>query len=158
MTQIFLASQHERHAVQDLVQRTARLLDREDLDGWLALFDLNGEYELTAYSTELRRDLVWWKSDRAALQKILAEVTQHVRDPAHRRRVLGPAVIEFTADQAYAESAFAVYRTTREGETSLYAVGRYEDSLVRASDRWLYRTHRVVLDTRMLEMFTHLPL
>ena len=41
---------------------------------------------------------------------------------------------------------------------ALYAAGRYEDELVREGGRWRYASHRCVLDTRMLETGTHLPL
>lgn len=144
---------------QALVQRTARLLDQEDLDGWLALFEADGVYEIASYSPELRLPQSWWRSDAAGLGKILAEVPQHVRDPARRRRVVGAGVVEIEDGRARVESPFAVYRTTPEGETSLYVVGRYEDMLARAADgAWRYRTHRAVLDTRVLDAFTHLPL
>jgi 3-phenylpropionate/cinnamic acid dioxygenase small subunit len=149
----------EQLEVQRLIQQTAKLLDAEDLTAWLNLFDASGEYEVTAYSPELRRTLTWWKADHAALQKTLAEVPRHVRDPARRLRVLTPTVVRIEGDEAYADSPFAVYRTTPEGATSLYVVGRYQDTLVRSpSGHWLYRRHHVTLDTRMLDAFTHLPL
>jgi 3-phenylpropionate/cinnamic acid dioxygenase small subunit len=149
----------EQLEIQGLIQQTAKLLDAEDLTGWLNLFDASGEYELTTYSPELRRTLTWWKADHGALQKTLAEVPRHVRDTARRLRVLTPNVVRIGGDEAYADSPFAVYRTTPEGESSLYVVGRYQDTLMRSpSGDWLYRRHHVILDTRMLDAFTHLPL
>ncbi|MGV3656235.1 MAG: nuclear transport factor 2 family protein [Noviherbaspirillum sp.] len=123
------------------------------------IFDAGGEYEMTAFSTELRKPLTWWKADFPTLEKTLAEVPQHVRDPARRLRVLGPAQIRIEGDEAHAECAFAVYRTSTDGVSSLYVVGRYQDTLVRtAPGQWRYRNHRVALDTPMLDAFTHLPL
>jgi len=146
-------------AAQQLVQRTAKLLDDEDLNGWLALFDSQGSYEISAYSPELRQPQVWWQSDLTALGKTLAEVPRHVRDPARRRRVVGAGTFNVDNDVVRMESAFSIHRTTPEGESSLYAVGRYEDVLVRSpGGEWRYRLHRVLLDTRVLDAFTHLPL
>lgn len=148
----------ELHA-QRLVQQTADFLDREDLDAWLELFDSQGCYEITSYSRELGRPQLWWQSDFAALTRILAEIPQHVRDPARRRHIVGAGVATIEDGQARVESPFSIYRTLPQGESSLYVVGRYEDTLVRdAAGKWRYRRHRAVLDTRVLSAFTHLPL
>jgi hypothetical protein len=47
---------------------------------------------------------------------------------------------------------------TPTGETSLFAVGRYLDELVRVGSGWRFSVHRVQLETRVLDAFTHLPL
>jgi 3-phenylpropionate/cinnamic acid dioxygenase small subunit len=145
--------------LQALIHRTAALLDAEDLDGWLALFDEAGEYRLSAFSTELNKTLVWWQADVDALRKTLAEVRDHVRDPARRLRVVMASPLEVVGNEAHCLSSFSVYRSSPAGESSLYVVGRYRDVFVRREGgAWRYRSHQVELDTRMLDMFTHLPL
>jgi 3-phenylpropionate/cinnamic acid dioxygenase small subunit len=148
----------DRQAVLDLMHATADLLDNEKLDEWLELFDEGAEYELGAYSPEIRRETSWWKVDRATLGKQLAEVRQHVRDPARRRHVLGLPLIDLNGDRARAVCAFSIFRTLPDGTSSLYVVGRYEDGFVKKAGRWLYASHKVVADTRVLDSFTHLPL
>lgn len=148
----------DRLAIQDFVHRSAALLDDEKLDEWIGLFDDNGTYELCAYSPEIRKWMIWWKSDRASLAAQLKEVNQHVRDPASRRRVVGTPMVEIRGDRARAVSPFAVYRTTPDGSTNLYLVGRYEDQLMKKSGVWLYVEHKAITDTRMLESFTHIPI
>lgn len=146
-------------ALQRVIQRTASLLDAEDLAGWLELFDPDASYRIVAASSELGKPLIWWKSDVPTLQKTLKEVPRHVRDPARRLRVLGPALIQVRGGEATAESAFCVYRTLPSGESSLYLVGRYKDEFKRApSGEWRYRLHEVQAATRVLDAFTHLPL
>jgi 3-phenylpropionate/cinnamic acid dioxygenase small subunit len=146
-----------REDIRDLVARTASLLDAEDFDGWLGLFDADGTYEMRAYSTEIRRWMLWQHSDRDTLARMLSEVGDHVRDPATRRHVVGYPIIGLDADQSRVTSNFSLYRTTPEGKSSLYMVGCYQDRLVRRGDAWLYAEHTVVVDTRMLDMFTHIP-
>jgi len=51
-----------------------------------------------------------------------------------------------------------VYRTTEDGRTGLYVVGRTVDTLIKTGARWLFRERRIILDTRMLEVHTHMPL
>jgi anthranilate 1,2-dioxygenase small subunit len=89
---------------------------------------------------------------------MLEDVGQHVRDSGRRLHVVSPLAIAVAGNRATARSQFAVMRTRQDGETHLYVAGRYEDELVKRGDRWLYASHRVILDTRMLETFTHLPL
>jgi len=148
----------DRLLIQELVNRTASLLDAEKLDDWLSLFDEDSAYELTAYSPEIRKWMTWWKSDRQALAKQLKDLGQHVRDPATRRRVVGAPLIDLDGNGAHAVSSFAIYRTMSDGQSSLYMVGRYEDDLVKKSSAWFYKLHRVVADTRLLDSFTHVPL
>lgn len=153
-----LASWRDEQAVRDLVARTAVRLDREDFSGWLELFDAGAEYELCAYSAEIRRAMSWWKSGRAALEKQLREIPQHERDTASRLHVLGPVLVELEGDHAHAQTPFALFRTMPDGESTLYVVGRYEDEALKTSGTWLYTRHRAVLETRVLDAFTHVPL
>jgi 3-phenylpropionate/cinnamic acid dioxygenase small subunit len=147
----------DREAIRDLVQKTAMLLDEEKFTEWLAAFDAEGTYQLSAYSSEIRRWMTWWHSDRPTLEKMLKEVGQHVRDPARRRHVVGGALVTLEGERAQAVSHFSLYRTTPEGQSSLYMVGRYEDLLVKRAGRWRYAAHKVIADTRMLDSFTHIP-
>ena len=66
--------------------------------------------------------------------------------------------MDLNGDRASAITPFAIYRTTPEGHSSLYMVGRYEDALIKKSGAWLYTLHRVITDTRLLESFTHIPI
>ncbi len=153
------AATHDYLAIQRVVQRTAALLDAEDLTGWLQLFDASSTYEIRAYSTELSRTMSWWKSSMADLTRTLGEVPRHVRDPARRLRVLSPALVELDAGQALADTPFCVYRTLPAGESSLFLVGRYKDVLRRNdAGEWRYLQHHVELDTRVWDAFTHLPI
>lgn len=153
-----LGSYLDKQAITDLVHVTASLLDSENFDGWLALFDEHSEYELTVYSPEIRKQMSWWKSDRDSLEKILKEIPKHVRDPGRHLHVVTPALVEVSGDSARAISSFAAFRTTPDGETRVHVVGRYEDTLVKKAERWLYVLHKVVLETRLLQGFAHVPI
>ena len=86
--------------VQQFIQRTAALLNAEKLSEWLEQFHSDGLYEITAYSTELGKELAWWKQELPLLQKTISEVPRHVRDPAKRLHVLGPPLVSVTGDAA----------------------------------------------------------
>jgi 3-phenylpropionate/cinnamic acid dioxygenase small subunit len=153
-----IAAWRDEQSVRDLVAITATRLDLEDLAGWLALFDEHAVYEITAFSPEIRRMMTWWKSERAALEKVVEEIPRHERDPARRLHLLGPISVTLETDRGSAQAPFAIYRTLPDGTTSLYVVGRYEDAVVKRDGAWRYSGHRAVLETRVLDAFTHLPL
>lgn len=148
----------EKDSVREQIMMTARLLDEEDLQGWLETFHEDGVYEMAAYGTEIGAEMVWWRSTHGELTKILAEAPDHVRDQSRRLHLVSPVTVEVKADFAEALSHFQITRTNPDGVSSLYVAGRYEDRLIKSDGRWLYELHRVVLDTRMLDTFTHLPL
>lgn len=147
----------EIEAIRFLIARTASLLDEEDFESWVALFAGDGTYEMSAYSTEIRRWMTWQLSDKSTLASMLGDVKEHVRDQAKRRHVMGFPQVEVDGAVATATAAFSLFRTSPEGQTSLYMVGSYEDRLVKSGRTWLYREHKVIIDTRMLDMFTHVP-
>jgi 3-phenylpropionate/cinnamic acid dioxygenase small subunit len=144
--------------VSSLIRETAVRLDREDLEGWFELFAQNASYELNSYSPELRAQTVWWRADRGELEKQLGEVHEHVRDPARRLHLVTPMSVTIAGGQVTALSHFVIYRTLPSGESALFAVGRYEDEFVLENGCWRYAVHRAVLETRVLDAFTHLPL
>ena len=148
----------DREAARELVQRTAMLLDAEDFDAWVKLFDDDGIYELTAYSTEIRRWMTWQSSDRVTLDKMLKEVNEHVRDAAQRRHIVGMPLVEIDGNEARVRSNFSLFRTLPDGQSSLYMIGQYDDRIVKRSGVWLYAVHKVIADTRILDSFTHTPI
>lgn len=148
----------EREAIRELIGATAAALDAEDLVRWIELFAPEAQYEISAYSREIRANMSWWKTARPDLDRMLEDIPQHVRDTARRLHIVSPISIALAGDRATARSQFVVLRTQDDGETRLYVAGRYEDALVKSRGEWRYERHRVILDTRMLEAFTHLPL
>ena len=125
---------------------------------WIDLFAADSEYELVTYGPEIKARMTWWKSTRDKLKGVLNEVPEHVRDTGQRRHLVTPVSISIADNSASAESNFVVVRTNPEGNSEVYAAGRYEDELVNDDGQWRYAVHRCVLDTRMLGTGTHVPL
>ena len=98
------------------------------------------------------------KLNKDELAKRMTLVPNYVLDTAKRIHMVSNISIKFHGKAATVRSNFVVYRTTEAGRTSLYAVGHSEDEIVESSGSWLFQKRRVVLDTRLLEVHTHLPL
>jgi 3-phenylpropionate/cinnamic acid dioxygenase small subunit len=66
-------------------------------------------------------------------------------------------MLKLESDEGRVTSHFSLFRTMPDGQSSLYMVGRYEDQIVNRSGAWRYASHKVIVDTRMLDAFTHIP-
>ena len=149
----------DHQAIVELLMKAAILLDEGRFLDWADLFDENGQYEMLFKSEEIGgvEDYLM-KLEKAELVKVLSLLPNHVVDTAKRLHIVSNAMIELNGKTAESRSNFTVYRTGEKGKTTLYAVGHCEDSLVKENGRWLFLKRRIVLDTRMLETHTHMPL
>ena len=148
----------EREAIRDLIARSGRLLDTEAFEDFVALFAPDGLYEMKAYSPEIGRDMTWLSADRDELAGLLEELAEHVRDPSTRAHIISVDRIDLDGDDARARATFVVFRTDPRGETTLYAVGRYDDDLVRHNGAWRLRRRTVTPQTRLFSTPTPTPL
>lgn len=57
-----------------------------------------------------------------------------------------------------ARSNFTVYRTMEDGQTALFALGRYLDRLIDTADGLRFTERRVILDSRRIDVLLVLPL
>jgi 3-phenylpropionate/cinnamic acid dioxygenase small subunit len=149
----------DKEAIRDLLQAAAWLRDSErSWSQWLALFAEEATYEVTAHSSEIKASMQWFCVDgRDALKSWMEEVPTHVRDVAQRLHIVSPITIDAQGDQAQSLSYFSLFRTMLDGETHLYAVGHYEDHLVKRNGQWRFLKRTVKLHTRVLETGSHVP-
>jgi methanesulfonate monooxygenase small subunit len=152
-------SLEDKEAIRDLLQAAAWLLDGERAwPQWLDLFAEEATYEVRAESSEIKAGMQWFYLDnREALKSWMDEVPTHVRDMAQRLHIVAPITIDVQGDQAQSLSSFSLFRTTLDGETRLYAVGQYEDHLLKRNGHWRFLKRTVRLHTRVLETGSHVP-
>jgi methanesulfonate monooxygenase small subunit len=149
-----------RSLVEDLVYRAALLLDAREFPAFLDLCQSDFRYLVSAYSPEIRKDMVWLDHDRAGLQALFETLPRHNSDHALLTRHVTVYLLDLAPDRVSAAvvSALQVFRTTLDGgATELFAVGKIHDTirLVDGAAR-LVRRH-IKLDTRMLGIGSHIP-
>ena len=149
-----------RETIRTLISRSAKYLDDRRYSDFIKLFVKKGKYILEAESDEIGRSMTWLEMSRDELADLLKESPQHVHDLAERIHLVSLDEITFdnSCEAAQASSAFAVFRTDTTGVTQVYAVGRYDDRLVRSGDVWRIRERRVKVQTRMFRTPTPTPL
>ena len=148
----------EREKIRSLILKSARLLDSERFDDYVALYADNARYAMCARSPEIGRDMTWFDADRGGLLELFAELPRHVLDSAERSHLVSVEDVRVNGTGASAESNFVVFRTDPRGETQLFAVGRYEDALQRDGDEWRIKQRTVRLTTRLFATPTPTPL
>ena len=121
----------DRAAIQDVLLRYARGVDRRDLDLVASCFTPNAAYE-GALACGTIADALARLRDRMAR----SESTMHF---------IGNQLIEINGDTASSETyAIAYHRLTEGAEAKLLTVGvRYLDELTREGDEW--RIHRRIV-------------
>ena len=154
-----MANPEQRQAIEELVYRSCLALDDRDFKGFLALCDDEFRYTITAYSPEIRRDMVWLDHDRKGLDTLLTNLPRHNSDHSPITRHATVYTVDADGDgAAKVVSALQVFRTQLDGGASeLFAVGRFIDTvkLNGAAPRLAKRV--VKLDTRLLGYGYHIP-
>ena len=141
----------DRTAVTDLIYQSGVLLDEEKYSDWLKLCRADFRYRITAYSHEIRKEMVWLEHDLPGLDARFTDIPNHVVYWGKYRRHVGMCEeIERVNGRAMMESSVIVYHTDLKGDSSLFAVVKYRDAVTVDGDKPLLADREVQLDTRFL--------
>lgn len=148
----------QRQAIEELVYRSCLALDARDYKGFLDLCDEEFRYTVSAYSPEVRKDMVWLDHDRKGMETLFANLPKHNSDHSPITRHATVYTVEMGEGEAKAVSALQVFRTQLDGgATELFAVGRFHDT-VKLEGGGAKLARRVVrLETRQLGYGYHIP-
>jgi len=148
----------DRHAIEELVYKSCMLLDAKDFAGYLELCDDQFHYTVSAYSPEIRKEMVWLDHDKGGMKLLFDNLPKHNSDhsPLHRHATV--YTVEADAAQAHVISALQIYRTTLDGgATELFAVGKYHDTVKLDGPGPRLLARRLKMDTRMFGFGYHIP-
>jgi methanesulfonate monooxygenase small subunit len=146
--------------VARLVYRASMLLDEKDFKGWLDLSTEEFTYSITAYSYEIRKEVTWLDLNLEKVTALVRMLPRHNTDQSTFTRHTTVYTVDRIDDtSAKATSAVSIYRTALDGgQTSIFAVGKYYDTIDLSGEEPRFRARRLRLDTRMLGIGTHYPL
>jgi methanesulfonate monooxygenase small subunit len=148
--------------LREFIEGTCLALDEERFDDFIALCSPEFTYRITAYSPEIRKELVWMDHDRDELTTLFANLPEHIRMQGSFMRQVsaGSATMkDQTTGLVKAVSPVAIFFTDIEGVTRLYAVGRYNDVVTNTQDGHPFlRSREMRLHTRDLSPGCHVPL
>lgn len=150
----------DRIAIQDVVYQTCLLLDDKNFNAFLDLCDEGFRYSITTHSPEIRKDMIWLDHDMKGMQALFTQLPRHNSDhsPITRHATVYQVEVDEGRKEASVVSALQVYKTDLDGgSTTLFAVGKYFDTIKLDSGKPKLAKRIVKLDTRMLGIGYHIP-
>jgi len=147
-------------AVEGLHARYAHAIDNDELERWPDFFTAKGRYRVTTAENEARGLPlpVLYAEGRAMLADRIASLRHaNIYEPQRYRHVVSAVVIEREDQQTVKSIAnFLVVRVMENGETMLFASGRYIDRVVLAELK--YEERVVICDSRRFDTLLAIPL
>jgi methanesulfonate monooxygenase subunit beta len=148
----------QRQQIEELVYRSCLALDDGNYKDFLEMCDDSFRYTVTAYSPEIRKDMVWLDHDKAGMDTLFTNLPRHNSDHSPLTRHVTVYTASVAGERAEVVSALQVFRTSLDGGgTGLFAVGRYLDTvkLGAGAPKLLKRVVRMV--TREMGAGYHIP-
>jgi methanesulfonate monooxygenase small subunit len=146
-------------AVKDVIYQSCLAMDDEKFDEYLALCAEDYRYKVTAYSPELRKDMVWLEQSRDDLVSMFEMIPEHVKPEGRftRHAQVYGVTPNGSPDTLNVTSTLTVYFTTDRGETKVFAIGRYYDVVDTSSGTPRLKAREVRLETRSLGTGSQIP-
>ncbi|MEM7569791.1 MAG: aromatic-ring-hydroxylating dioxygenase subunit beta [Pseudomonadota bacterium] len=153
-------AQTERQVARFLTQYT-RCLDEDRLEDWPSFFSGNGVYRALSRENEalgLPAPLMYYYSRAMMEDRVTALRDALTYEPVYTRHITSGLLIERGDDVLISRSDFALYQSTEEGITRLFAVGAYQDTITQENDRLAFIDRRVIVDTFGIQNLIATPL
>jgi anthranilate 1,2-dioxygenase small subunit len=128
-----------------------KLLDADQLEAWLDLFDEDCHYEILSrenVSQDFALALVLCDNKNMLRDRISSLRIANIYNLHYDCHVLGLPSVTMTAPGAYdVECTYSLYQSNQEGVTRLFSVGRYRMVLLETAVGFRIRRQIIVTDT-----------
>ncbi|HTM62361.1 MAG TPA: aromatic-ring-hydroxylating dioxygenase subunit beta [Burkholderiales bacterium] len=147
-------------AVERLHARYAHALDSDQLEAWPDFFADKGKYRITTAENEARGLPlpVMYAEGRAMLNDRIASLRHaNIYEPQRYRHMVSAVLVERESDRLIKSTAnFLVVRIMDNGESLLFASGRYVDQITLPELKYAERV--VICDSRRFDTLLAIPL
>ena len=151
-----------RQGIENLFADYADCIDEDRLEQWPDFFADECRYLITdreSHEAGLRHGVIYCASRGMLMDRITAMRRVLVYEPHRYRHILGAARIgKVEEGVAEARSNFLAVRIMHDGETSLFATGRYLDRIDIAHTPYCFIERIVVLDSQKIDTLLVIPL
>jgi methanesulfonate monooxygenase small subunit len=149
-----------RQNIEELIYKSCLVLDDKDFSGYMELCDPEFHYAISAYSPEIRKEMIWLEHDREGMKTLFANLPKHNSDqsPLSRHATIYTVQDHDEEGKAKVVSALQIFKTSLDGGvTDLFAVGKMVDVVQMYDDGPKLLDRNIRLDTRMLGFGYHIP-
>jgi methanesulfonate monooxygenase small subunit len=149
-----------RQTIEDLIYKSCLVMDDKNFSGYLELCDPAFHYAITAYSPEIRKEMIWLEHDREGMKSLFANLPKHNSDhsPLSRHATVYAVEEQDEGRKAKVTSALQVFKTSLDGgATELFAVGKMIDVVQITAEGPKLLDRNIRLETRMFGIGYHIP-
>ena len=147
-------------AVERLHSRYAHALDSDQLEKWPDFFTPDGRYRITTAENEARGlplPVLYCEGQPMLRDRVASLRHANIYEPQRYRHMVSSILVEAEgAASAKSIANFLVIRIMENGETMLFASGRYVDRIALAEMRFEERV--VICDSRRFDTLLAIPL
>ncbi len=147
--------------IENLHARYAHALDDDRLEDWPDFFTEAGKYRIATAENEARGlPLPVLSCDSRAMMRDRVQSLRHanVYEPQRYRHIVSSVLVqEIDKTRVKSVASFLVIRIMQNGDTSVFASGRYLDRIVLAPEP-KYEERIVVCDSRRFDTLLAIPL
>ena len=151
-----------------LIYRATIMLDDLRFEEWLGLCHEDFHYAIKAWSPEINSDMTYLQGSLKDLEALVRLLPKHNTDHSPLRRHTSVYTVDVAADGHTAEavSSVVVYQNLLDGtnshvdagESRLFLVGKYYDTLQIADGGATFLKRVVRIDNRRLDKGSHWPI
>ena len=149
-------------AILHLEYRYARVLDEDNLEEWPDLFTERGVYKVIPrenWSREPKLAVLFCDSRAMMTDRIKSLRTANVYNLHYPRHVVtNVEVLAARGDEYDIAAAYTVYQTDLEGQTRLFSVGQYLDTITFAEGAPRFREKIAICDTFNIPNLLAIPI
>ena len=145
--------------IEQLHARYAHALDDDRLEDWPNFFTERGIYRIATAENEARGlplPVVYCEGRAMLRDRVQSLRHANIYEPQRYRHIISSVLIEAGKDFIKSTSNFLVVRIMENGETMLFASGRYLDRI--SVKEMLYEERVVVCDSRRFDTLLAIPL
>jgi anthranilate 1,2-dioxygenase small subunit len=150
-----------REAIEDFLAAYAEAIDDWQIERWPGFFAEDGVYQIItreSFDAGLPIGIMYCDGRGMMEDRVNALRTANIYEPHSYRHLLGRPRIEAEGDGFAVRSSFGVFRIGQNGDTAVFATGRYMDRLVRENGALRFKERLAVLDARRVDTLLVLPL
>ena len=151
-----------RQGIDELFAAYAEALDEDRLEDWPDFFGDPCKYLITSqadHAAGLPHGVVYAASRGMLIDRVTALRDANIFEPHHYRHIQGPARIgEVDNGIAEVRSNFLVLRIMHDGDTTIFASGRYLDRIAVGAAAFRFAERLVILDSRKIDTLLVIPL
>ena len=150
-----------RERVEELHARYAHALDDDRLEDWPNFFTERGLYRIVTAENEARglpAPILYAEGRPMLRDRVQSLRHANIYEPQSYRHMVSATLISLVSSEVVTStSSFLVIRIMQNGETMLFASGRYVDRIV-LSPEPLYEERVVICDSRRFDTLLAIPL